>query len=159
MLLSWTTVANQPVKIPFTSGQDPEDLKQKIKKLRRGVVGILEEGIKLVADELFSPKHGSRPTAMKSLVIITNNADLPEAESEKKKLQKKGVKVVVLGLGENVKPKKAKKLASTPDLVELVESLEENPKVVDELVEKVTQGTAQGDNRIFLFCLPFTASY
>ena len=128
------------VKIPFKSGENPVTLKENIKKLPRGVGGLLEDGIKLVANELFTPKHGSRASAKKSLVIITNEEDLPEAEKEKKKLKKKGVKVVVLGLGDQVKPKKAKKLPSTPNLLEVADSLKKKPQVVDELVEKVTQG-------------------
>ena len=128
------------VKIPFKSGEESPRLKENVKNLPRGVGGLLEDGIKLVTNELFIPKHGSRPTSKKSLVIITNNEDLPEAEVEKKKLEKKGVKVVVLGLGEKVKPKKGKKLASTPNLFEMAESLKKKPQVVDELVEKVTQG-------------------
>ena len=128
------------VKIPFKSGENATRLKENVKKLPRGVGGLLEDGMRLVANELFTPKHGSRPTAKKSLVIITNKEDLPEAEVEKKKLKKKGVKVVVLGLGDKVKPKKAKKLASTPNLFEEAVSLKKKPHVVDELVEKVTQG-------------------
>lgn len=128
------------VKIPFKSGEDPNTLKENIKNLPRGVGGLLGDGIKLVANELFTPKHGSRPTAKKSLVIITNKEDVPEAENEKKKLEQKGVKVVVLVLGEGINPKKAKKLPSTPDLLEVAESLKKKPQVVDELVEKVTQG-------------------
>lgn len=133
--------SNPSVKIPFESGQDPTSLKENIKNLFRGSGGLLEGGIKLVANELFTPKHGSRPTAKKSLVIITNKEDVPEAENEKKRLQKKGVKVVVLALGEGINPKKAKKLPSTPNLLEVAESLKKKPQVVDELVEKVIQGT------------------
>ena len=128
------------VKIPFKSGQEPNTLKENVKNLPRGVGGLLEDGIKLVANELFTPKHGSRPTAKKSLVIITNNDDVPEAENEKKKLEKKGVKVVVLALGEGINPKKVKKLPSAPNLLEVAESLKKKPEVFDELTEKVTQG-------------------
>ena len=131
------------VKIPFKLGNDPNALKEKVKNLPRGIGGLLKDGIKLVADELFTAKHGSRPKTKKSLVIITNKEDVPEVEKEKKKLKKKGVKVVVLALGDAVKSKKAKKLPSTPNLLEVTESLKKKPQVVDDLVEKVTQGIIQ----------------
>lgn len=136
------------VKIPFKSGEDSTTLKENIKNLPRGAGGLLEDGIKLVANELFTPKHGSRPRAKKSLVIITNKGDLPEAEKEKKKLGKKGVKVVVLALGDQIKPKKAKKLPSTPNLLVVAESLKKKPQVVDELVAKVTQGIVEECNYV-----------
>lgn len=128
------------VKIPFKLGKDKMTVKEQVKRISRGRSGLLENGIKLVADELFTPKHGSRPTARKSLVVITNQKDLPDAEKEKKKLGKKGVKVIVLVLDEKLKKKKAKKLPSTSDLLEVAETLKKKPHVVDELVEKITQG-------------------
>ena len=129
------------VKINFDDGQKPaKELKEKIKKLPRNSGGLLEDGVKFVADELFTPKHGSRPTARKSLVIVVNKDDLGDVEQAKKKLKKKGVKVVVLALGEEVDPKKAKKLPTTPDLLEMAESFTKKPRVVGDLVEKLTQG-------------------
>ena len=128
------------VKIPFKSGDDPVALKESVTNLPLGKGGVLEDGIKLVTSKLFTAKYGSRPTARKSLVIITNQEDIPAVEKEKKRLKQKGVKVVVLGLGDKVKPEKAKTLPSTPHLLEVAESLKKKPEVVDELVEKVTQG-------------------
>ena len=129
------------VKIDFTKGQEPTKLKERIKKVPRGTGGRLEDGIKFAADGLFSPKYGSRLTARKTLVIMLDKKDLPDVEKPKKKLKKKGVKVVVLALGEDVDRKKARKLPTTPDLLEMAESLVKKPKVPDDLVEKVTQGT------------------
>ena len=140
--VAFVAYSGKPViKIPFKAIEDRESLKQDIKTLAREDGGVLEEGLKLVAEELFTIKNGARPSARKSLVIITNEKDVPEAEKTKKKLHNKGIKVVVLFLGDNIHQKKAKKLPSTPNLLEIAESLEKKPQIVDDLVEKVTQGT------------------
>ena len=74
--------------------------------------------LKRVRTQFFLPSYGARSNVPKSLLIFVNGDDdvtTDELKEEAVKLREMGVKVVVLGFGENADPSKLRQLAPTED--------------------------------------------
>ena len=127
-------------KIRLTDSYDKDNIYSKIDGIRqsRGYRRVTDEAIKMAASRLF--ELSGRVGASRALVVITagkSTGSQPLQEAIKP-LQKKGVRVYVIGVGDDVDKDEINSIVPTEDNV--FPTTPENPgEVVDDVVQIIKQ--------------------
>ena len=126
------------VIVSFNDYKDRNTLQEAIDNIRasRGKNTATDEALKLAADQVFSPEHGSRPGLPKALILVTDDMSTgsESLRDAAEPLRKKGVSIYVVTIGDKYDDEEIKDLAPSPGQVDSVDDL----KDVENLGPKIT---------------------
>lgn len=111
-----------------------------------GSARVTDEALRVASNKLFDVAAGGRPGASKVLIILTHgksSGDVPPAEAVKP-LRERGVNVFVVNIGPNADPMEAEEIATSGRHVISVDSPDETPDAMENVVDKLRKDLSEG---------------
>ena len=130
--------------MPFGSATNKEGVKNAVARIRyRGDGANLREALEVARDQLFSVTQGARKNVPKTLIVFVDkkSSSVPaELSSVVESLRTKRIKIIAVGIGDEVDPKELQILADDNDALFFPPTLEELEHQVIPVVEASQSG-------------------
>ena len=139
-----TYAKDASVTMPFGSATSKEGVKNAIARLRYPGDGAnLRKALEVARDQLFSVTQGARRNVPKTLIVFVDkkSSSVPaELSSVVESLRTKRIKIIAVGIGDEVDPKELQILADDKDALFFPPTLEELERQVIPVVEASQPG-------------------
>ena len=119
----------------------------------------MDKAFDMVRTALFTERYGSRRGVPKTIVVLTNKAVDASSQVAAEKVRDLGVKIIVIGVGQQVVKNQLKGIAGIDSAVMVVRSQEEVKNIVKDVAKSALPGmfittysrVPHTENRFFLF--------